>query len=1171
MKKAIALLLAIFMIAGQLPVSALAAEQAGTTIIDRSQYKFGSVDTEYGEFFSDDPFGDFFSSDEQEPFSIAAGKNAETLLASGESAQSESVTKLTIGGIDALANPSGDGWSYNAGTSILTLSGANITGDSDGYGIYAEGGSLSIILAEGTENVISAFGCGICTTDSLTITGTGSLSIKTEAVNSVGINVGNHLQLTGMSYLKLEAACGAAAYQTTIYNCQNIEILAELCGIQNFSESHLAIVQSVMKIQVTGSLEDFPPIGILAAGTVELSNTTALIEASVAGIYSESRVVISDSDIQMNCGFMGIFAMDTVLLNHCGVQIMLTLSIEEALQYMFDVLGVPPAGIFLSADNSNLTVTGETEVTVTNAMYGMCAASISLNDFSLNLQGNIYGLYTTRLTMTNGHSCNVEPDFNMFQRAAAFGYPLYEMPSGVLSYGDVTIDNCADMRISGAIAGIASAETSITIQNSTINLAEGDLYGIGAVFTNIINSNISAAARLSTDEAMSMYDFLPYAIMGAAELTLTDCYAEDGVTLGYSIENNHTFISEESGDPVTGIVIVADNSNAVTSGQCGDDAFWSLSEDGTLIVTGTGDMYNFASGTQPWINLKDQITAVSIGDSVTSVSMNAFSGCENLTSVTIGDSVTTIYDAAFMACYGLSSLQLGSGLTRIEDAAFAYSAVDSITIPEGVIHIGPMAFTSGQLESIYIPASATQIDPYFVAYSDNLRQICVHEDNPAYCSDDNGVMYNKDMTTLIQAPARLEGSYTVPASVTRICEGAFYNCRNLTIYFTGNMPVMEELAFDGVNITVCYPVCNDTWTEDARDAIDANINWVSQHCYEATVVSATCQTEGYTQYTCSGCGDSYTADKVDALGHDYADGTCIRCGEQDESYKDYTITYTQASISLAGDIGLNYYATLSEDLMADENAYMVFTVAGEDQMVPISEAIVSGNQTYRFSCAVPARMMSEEVVGQMYASDGTAVGEAKAFSVKAYCDKAIAAYSSYAQYENLVNLMKAMLNYGGYSQIQLGYNTDNLANADLADTSLPAITGADLAAYAHGMEGSEPGISIKSVSLLLQSTTTIRYYFQLDGSHPIEEYTFIVDGEVVEPVLYSGSTYYVDKVGVPARDLDVNSYVEVGGLTVWYSGMSYVRQILNSSNDTNLINVCKALYAYSEAANAYFK
>ncbi len=68
------------------------------------------------------------------------------------------------------------------------------------------------------------------------------------------------------------------------------------------------------------------------------------------------------------------------------------------------------------------------------------------------------------------------------------------------------------------------------------------------------------------------------------------------------------------------------------------------------------------------------------------------------------------------------------------------------------------------------------------------------------------------------------------------------------------------------------------------------------HSYSQRVVDATCDTDGYTEFTCS-CGDKYVANKVDALGHDCtdyeynndatfeADGTetakCNRCGEQD--------------------------------------------------------------------------------------------------------------------------------------------------------------------------------------------------------------------------------------------------------------------------------------------------
>ena len=52
------------------------------------------------------------------------------------------------------------------------------------------------------------------------------------------------------------------------------------------------------------------------------------------------------------------------------------------------------------------------------------------------------------------------------------------------------------------------------------------------------------------------------------------------------------------------------------------------------------------------------------------------------------------------------------------------------------------------------------------------------------------------------------------------------------------------------------------------------------HEYAAVVTEPTCTEEGFTTYTCSKCGDSYVDNKVAALGHDYVDGKCTRCGEE---------------------------------------------------------------------------------------------------------------------------------------------------------------------------------------------------------------------------------------------------------------------------------------------------
>ena len=387
--------------------------------------------------------------------------------------------------------------------------------------------------------------------------------------------------------------------------------------------------------------------------------------------------------------------------------------------------------------------------------------------------------------------------------------------------------------------------------------------------------------------------------------------------------------------------------------------------------------------------------------------------------------------------------------------------------------------------------------------------------------------------------------------------GEFPPSSSHTHTYTSDISVEATCTQPGSIVYTCS--CGDSYTESIPAA---------GHSYTSTVTAPTCTDPGYTTYHCAVCGDSYVSDFVEA-GHTYVDGICAVCGE--EKAPAYTVTYTSASISLAGDIGVNYYAQLSDDVVADEGAYMQFTVAGKIQTVPLSEAVVDTDGTYRFTCLVAAKQMTENITGQFYLSDGTAVGEAKVYSVKAYCDAAIPVYSQYPAYADLVELMEAMLNYGGYSQTQFGYNTDNLANAGL-DTTLPTITAADVDAYAHGATGSEDGISVASVSLLLESTTTIRFYFELDGNRSIDEYTFYVDGVETTPIESNGQ-YYVDKVNVAAKDLDEMVTVTVGGLTVKYCGLSYVRQVAVLHADVysgNLVNAAKALYAYNQAANAYF-
>ncbi len=103
----------------------------------------------------------------------------------------------------------------------------------------------------------------------------------------------------------------------------------------------------------------------------------------------------------------------------------------------------------------------------------------------------------------------------------------------------------------------------------------------------------------------------------------------------------------------------------------------------------------------------------------------------------------------------------------------------TLTIPEGITKLN--SITSSELTEINIPSTVTEINRIS---SDKLENIFVSDDNPSYC-DIDGVLYNKDLTSLIlYPPSNTTQVLDIPETVTEIsCN--FDNCKNLV---TINIP-----------------------------------------------------------------------------------------------------------------------------------------------------------------------------------------------------------------------------------------------------------------------------------------------------------------------------------------------------------------------------------------------
>ncbi len=127
------------------------------------------------------------------------------------------------------------------------------------------------------------------------------------------------------------------------------------------------------------------------------------------------------------------------------------------------------------------------------------------------------------------------------------------------------------------------------------------------------------------------------------------------------------------------------------------------------------DQYAFA-------NCED-LTSVTLPESLTTIAYSAFEGCTGLTEIDIPDGVTSIGMSAFAGCNNLSSVKLPAGLTTLKMGVFEGCSFTSIVIPEGVESIEAYAFGNCALESITIPHSVTVIDDEAFNNNPDLKDI----------------------------------------------------------------------------------------------------------------------------------------------------------------------------------------------------------------------------------------------------------------------------------------------------------------------------------------------------------------------------------------------------------------------------------------------------------------
>ena len=281
---------------------------------------------------------------------------------------------------------------------------------------------------------------------------------------------------------------------------------------------------------------------------------------------------------------------------------------------------------------------------------------------------------------------------------------------------------------------------------------------------------------------------------------------------------DHTSVKTESNEKEN--IIPED---VIQEGTYGDNVHWYLGADGTLAVTGEGeiaDVADMSSDSTPWYAYQAQIRKIAIGDGITRIGKGTFAGMGYVKEITMADSVKEIGQSAFSGVMPRTAdpgvqrtITLSQSLEKIDEYAFTESNLAEVNIPDSVREIGYAAFRRCyDLKSVTIGENSKLESIGNLAFED--------------CTLDSGTINIPSTVKTIKSVAFGNGHFADQVVFSEqlqelgLCAFGYGSTGMNKVFFTGDAPVISDdtiaknpgdTVFPDTTTMIYYPKDNPTW------------------------------------------------------------------------------------------------------------------------------------------------------------------------------------------------------------------------------------------------------------------------------------------------------------------------------------------------------------------------